>query len=400
MNDLTYINYTTLYGGFQELMSKNAPYCAKKRKGKIQDMTCGIICEYNPMHRGHEYMIGELRRAGVGTVVCLMSGSFVQRGDTAVTDKYDRAAAAVRSGADLVLELPFPWSCASAAYFAAAGVHILSALGIGNIAFGSESAELSRLRAAADAADADEGYAPDASQGSAAAYFARIEGALGTATEFIVIKRAGAGFHDTDASAALPSATAMRAAILRGELPEGLTEASAEILRAAIAAGRAPATLGALGTAALWRFRSGGAELGRYAECGGGVSGRLVRAAAESGNLADMLTAAATKKYTSARLRRAVIFALAGVMKADLDALPSYTTVLASNARGRSFLAAARKKAGITVLTRPSAALRVEGDAARRQTELLLASEGLYSLALPVPCPAGSFLRQTPLCID
>ena len=375
------------------------------------------------MHRGHEYMIGELRRAGVGTVVCLMSGSFVQRGDTAVTDKYDRAAAAVRSGADLVLELPFPWSCASAAYFAAVGVHILSALGIGNIAFGSESAELSRLRAAADAADADEGYAPDASQGSAAAYFARIEGALGdgerlppndilgveyiraarrlgTATEFIVIKRTGAGFHDTDASAALPSATAMRAAILRGELPEGLTEASAEILRAAIAAGRAPATLGALGTAALWRFRSGGAELGRYAECGGGVSGRLVRAAAESGNLADMLTAAATKKYTSARLRRAVIFALAGVMKADLDALPSYTTVLASNARGRSFLAAARKKAGITVLTRPSAALRVEGDAARRQTELFLASEGLYSLALPVPCPAGSFLRQTPLCID
>lgn len=375
------------------------------------------------MHRGHKYMIGELRRAGVGTVVCLMSGSFVQRGDTAVTDKYDRAAAAVRSGADLVLELPFPWSCASAAYFAAAGVHILSALGIGNIAFGSESAELSRLRAAADAADADEGYAPDASQGSAAAYFARIECALGdgerlppndilgveyiraarrlgTATEFIVIKRAGAGFHDTDASAALPSATAMRAAILRGELPEGLTEASAEILRAAIAAGRAPATLGALGTAALWRFRSGGAELGRYAECGGGVSGRLVRSAAESGNLADMLTAAATKKYTSARLRRAVIFALAGVMKADLDALPSYTTVLASDARGRSFLAAARKKAGIAVLTRPSAALRVEGDAARRQTELLLASEGLYSLALPVPCPAGSFLRQTPLCID
>lgn len=385
-------------------------------------MTCGIICEYNPMHRGHEYMIGELRRAGVGTVVCLMSGSFVQRGDTAVTDKYDRAAAAVRSGADLVLELPFPWSCASAAYFAAAGVHILSALGIGNIAFGSESAELSRLRAAAEAADSDEKCASDASQGSAAAHFARIEDALGcgrlppndilgveyiraarrlgTATEFIVIKRAGAGFHDTDASAALPSATAMRAAILRGELPEGLTEASAESLRAAIAAGRAPATLGALGTAALWRFRSGGAELGRYAECGGGVSGRLARAAAESGNLADMLTAAATKKYTSARLRRAVIFALAGVMKADLDALPSYTTVLASNARGRSFLAAARKKAGITVLTRPSAALRVEGDAARRQTELLLASEGLYSLALPVPCPAGSFLRQTPLCID
>ena len=63
-------------------------------------------------------------------------------------------------------------------------------------------------------------------------------------------------------------------------------------------------------------------------------------------------------------------------------------------------VAAARKKAGITVLTRPSAALRIAGAAARRQTELLLASEGLYSLALPVPRPAGSFMRQTPLCID
>ena len=76
--------------------------------------TTGIICEYNPMHRGHEKMIKLLRGGGTGTVVCLMSGNFVQRGEPAVTDKYTRAKSAVLSGADLVLELPMPFSAGSA----------------------------------------------------------------------------------------------------------------------------------------------------------------------------------------------------------------------------------------------------------------------------------------------
>ena len=69
----------------------------------------GIICEYNPFHRGHKWQIDELRRlAGEEecAVVCAMSGDFVQRGDFALVRRHARAEAAVRSGADLVLELP------------------------------------------------------------------------------------------------------------------------------------------------------------------------------------------------------------------------------------------------------------------------------------------------------
>ncbi len=110
----------------------------------------GIICEYNPMHRGHEEMIKKLREREECTVVCLMSGNFVQRGEPAILDKYDRAAAAVRSGADLVLELPFPWSAGSARYFAEAGVFILNAVGVKSIAFGSESADAALLSGAAE----------------------------------------------------------------------------------------------------------------------------------------------------------------------------------------------------------------------------------------------------------
>ena len=81
----------------------------------------GIICEYNPFHRGHKWQIDELRRlAGEEecAVVCAMSGDFVQRGDFAIERAHARAEAAVRGGADLVLELPLPWAISSAEGFA------------------------------------------------------------------------------------------------------------------------------------------------------------------------------------------------------------------------------------------------------------------------------------------
>lgn len=93
--------------------------------------TAGIISEYNPFHRGHAWQLGELRRRlGADTaVVCAMSGNFVQRGDFAILRAHARAEAAVRGGADLVLELPLPWAIASAEGFAAGGVGVLAATG-------------------------------------------------------------------------------------------------------------------------------------------------------------------------------------------------------------------------------------------------------------------------------
>ena len=76
-------------------------------------MNIGIICEYNPPHKGHAYQIAHLKeRYPDSTVICVMSGNFVQRGTPAIADKYTRAAAALAIGADAVFELPFPYSCA------------------------------------------------------------------------------------------------------------------------------------------------------------------------------------------------------------------------------------------------------------------------------------------------
>ena len=115
----------------------------------------GIICEYNPFHRGHKWQIDELRRlAGEEecAVVCAMSGDFVQRGDFAIERAHARAEAAVRGGADLVLELPLPWAISSAEGFARGGVSILAATGVvDTLVFGSECGNAAKLQRAAKA---------------------------------------------------------------------------------------------------------------------------------------------------------------------------------------------------------------------------------------------------------
>ena len=82
----------------------------------------GVICEYDPFHLGHRWMLEQLHRQG--PVVCAMSGCFTQRGEFAAVNKFARAEMAVRNGADLVLELPTPWAVSGAERFARGGVEL------------------------------------------------------------------------------------------------------------------------------------------------------------------------------------------------------------------------------------------------------------------------------------
>lgn len=104
-----------------------------------------VICEYNPFHPGHAYHISEVKKNS-DAVIAVMSGSFTQRGIPAVISKYERAREAIAGGADLVLELPFPYCAASAEYFARAGVDIAERAGVVlELSFGSESGDAEAL---------------------------------------------------------------------------------------------------------------------------------------------------------------------------------------------------------------------------------------------------------------
>ena len=105
----------------------------------------GVICEYDPFHLGHRWMLEQLHRQG--PVVCAMSGCFTQRGEFAAVNKFARAEMAVRNGADLVLELPTPWAVSGAERFARGGVELLKKTGlVTHLAFGSECGDLEALQ--------------------------------------------------------------------------------------------------------------------------------------------------------------------------------------------------------------------------------------------------------------
>lgn len=398
----------------------------------------GVICELNPFHNGHAYLLSRMRESvgDDGCVVCLMSGRFVQRGTAAMADPYLRADMALAGGADLVIELPFPWSAGSAEHFSAAGVRILSRLGVESIAFGSESGDTARLQAAAHAVDdprfaaiyaaacrrgvgttvayaealrtvagvkiGDDGF-PSSNDLLGIGYLralAGVERAHGYAPQALIVPRVGSRYRDTVLTAgAYPSATALRAVIaeaacdpvaLRAILEDTMPDEAFERLIEAIAREDAPTDETRLMTFYHTYYRLQKADiLSQFAECGGGLAAHMVRVAQETATAEEFFTALRTKQYTDARLRRALLFGVVGVIAEDLRVEPSYTTLLAANARGCAFLKSLRE-CGL-VVTKPADA--PDG----RQKDFGGLADALFTLCFPTPRVAGDMRRRSPI---
>ena len=210
----------------------------------------GLITEYNPFHAGHLYHMQQARElTGADYCVVLMSGSFVQRGEPAIFDKYLRTKTALLAGADLVLEIPAAFSTASAHEFAAYGVALLSAIGVDAAVFGSECGQIEILKQAAYALNHEsaefqerlrKGLKAGLTYPQARAKALEMEDTwasvlsspnnilgieylraaedLHSPMEFYTISRKGSGYHeDTLADANFPSASAIRG-IIRNSL--------------------------------------------------------------------------------------------------------------------------------------------------------------------------------------
>ncbi|MBO5700940.1 MAG: nucleotidyltransferase family protein [Clostridia bacterium] len=374
----------------------------------------GIICEYNPLHGGHKYMIETLRAMGAERIICLMSGNCVQRGDFAVIPKNRRALSAIEAGADAVFELPFPYSAGGAEFFATAGVDILNRLGVDTIAFGSETGNVEKLRKVAERSEL---FVPSANKsiGTAEDYFSALGKdydpndilgieylkagkKLAPDLEFMTVKREGAGYHGEAEKGAYPSATEIRRAIADGELGKysdiQLPPESRRAIEAAAAEGET-AYLKNIESAILsfWRLCDVDA-VSECAECGGGVAQRIMSAARASGDLEHMISVMATKRYTDSRLRRAVIFGMTGVKKWDLKERAAYVNLLAANEKGLAFVSDVKD---IAVVSKPSKI--PDSVRAIRQFTLGQHLESLYTLAMTSPRESGTFLRQSPTIV-
>lgn len=343
--------------------------------------TVGIICECNPMHGGHEYLIRRAKEGREVRVLCVMSGCFVQRGEAAIADPYLRAEALVRAGADAVVELPFPYAASGAEFFAQAGVEILSRLGADEIWFGSECGDITLLRRAAEVCESAEFqslYAQSTADnsGTAEAYFDILQRLCGEGTPLlsndilgiaylraiqkmnsrlrpVTVRRVGSAYGEQTVSKnGFPSATALRNAWREGGI-EAILPKLPDACRDVYARAEHPIDLANAERLILGHFRLVLPKtLEQIAELSGGLSNRLQRAACEAQSFDEMLDLAATKKYPTARLRRGIVFALMGITPEALRTSPAYVRLLAANREGCRLLAEIRKTSDLAVVTR------------------------------------------------
>lgn len=338
----------------------------------------GIVCEYNPFHLGHEKQLRMAReRLGGSTpVVCLMSGNFVQRGAPALFDKTVRARAAVECGASLVLELPVTCALSSAEGFARGAVEIFDRLGaVDTLCFGSETGDAAALVRAAEAMTAPvftqalrlaltDGLSYPAARQRALEETLG-DGALLTspndilAAEYckalferrsrirpLAVRREG-GYHDETPDAENPSATAVRASLLRGEGWRQLVPEAA----AAVYDGAARYTLASGERAVLARLR--GMPEAEWAQLPFGSEGlwsKLRRAVQTEHSVEDILCTAKSKRYPRTRLQRMLMCGYLGITQADLARPRTYVRVLAFDERGRALLRRMRQSAAICVI--------------------------------------------------
>lgn len=395
--------------------------------------TIAVICEYNPLHFGHLYHINQIREHyGECAVIALLSGDFVQRGEPAVLTKTARARAAVSAGCDLVFELPAPYCFASAEHYARAGVKLAASLGADVLSFGSESGELAKLQAAAKrlaspafSTKLNELAKKEPALGivSARAAAAR-ESGLETfsglitapnnilALEYIkavnklgmkqlpelhTVRRIGAGYNSLSENDGFVSASFIRSKIFAGEeFKNYLPDFTYNICMESLNDGIFPTSLKRLELPILCFFRLADAKkLSEFAESGGGLSYRLCRAAREADSLEAFFEAAATKKYTNARLRRAVLSCMLGIYESDLRAPPAFTRLLAASANGRSLLNSIRPASDIEILT-SAADFKKLPQAYERARALYRTSEALYTLAFQTPRPASDLIKARP----
>ena len=332
----------------------------------------GIICEYNPLHLGHQKQIDRIRREfGENTaIICAMSGNFVQRGSPAIMDKSARARAAVACGADLVLELPVTTALSSAEGFAAGGVRILSPL-CDMLCFGAETANRDILMTAARAllsdafppllrSELDTGKSFPAAREAAlkrmgvetdllsqpnnilAVEYCKAILAQGSAMDPFPIHRQGS-YHALSVDADNPSATAVRNLMLIAHNWKNCVPQAARL----VLEGESLHSTVAGEKAILARLRTmTDTEFEALPYGSEGLWRKLMHAARRENTLEEIISATKSKRYTRSRLDRMVMCAFLGITADDLALDVPYTRVLAFTTRGRTILKEA-KKSGI-----------------------------------------------------
>lgn len=303
-----------------------------------------IICEYNPLHNGHiEHIRYTKETTKCDALVCVMSGNFVQRGEPSILDKYTRTEAALRYGADMVVELPTVFAVAGADIFADGAVRVISQIkNINWLSFGSESGNIEELinaanilstetpefkKAIKDCLDSGLSYPKAfcvAAQKKYGDDLGRITSSPNNilAIEYlkalirhnspiqpVTLKRIGSGYNDTDLKGEFDSASAIRLAVLNSSwkeissLPKDLVELYSENYY------DFEKTLNAFSDICIYNLMNSETKgLKIYYDYKEGIEHRIKDKIKNNHTLDSLAASVKTKRYTLARLRRMLLY--------------------------------------------------------------------------------------------
>ncbi len=326
---------------------------------------CGITAEYNPFHSGHAWQIQEARRlSNCDVIIAVMSGNFVQRGEPAIIDKWQRAETACRNGIDLVLELPYFYAVQSATRFAHGAVNILKLAGCDCISFGSECANLENLQEIAETPINPDHLHQSMDTGMsfprayslltsemrpndilAVAYLKEI---IGTDIKPIIVPRT-TSYLDTEIHGTNASAMAIRTALKNGESVKDVT-VMADMLEQSFHPWME----------LYWPYLrtqlliTSPGRLSEYFLFSEGIENHLIEQAKKSDTWQEFLSGCTNWRYTTSRIRRTALSAMNQLTKKEAERLPQIDClrVLASNDTGRQYLHDMRKNESVRFASR------------------------------------------------
>lgn len=342
----------------------------------------GIIAEYNPFHNGHLYHLqNSIKATGSDYTVAVISGNFTQRGSTSLIDKWSKAEIALKSGIDLVIELPLIYSISSAENFAEGAIKILNSLGVVDyLSFGAETSDISLLNNIADifykepkefknllSIELNKGLSyPKARENALLMYLKDVQtfsNILSSPNNIlgieylkalkkvhsnilpITIKRFGSGYNDKSFSNSIASATAIRDIVKNKEfdiLKNLVPESSFDIIFENEKNGHIVADLSIFEKEIIYLLRKMSTdEIANLPDVSEGLEFAIKTAANSCNSIVEFLNIIKSKRYTNTRLQRILLYTLLGITKKDMTTskkINPYIRILGFTKKGQYLL--------------------------------------------------------------
>ncbi len=358
----------------------------------------GIIAEYNPFHNGHLYHLTESKKAvNAGYTVAIMSGNFVQRGDTSLTNKWIKTKMALQNGVDLVIELPTIYSVSSAENFASGSIKILNSLKIVDyLSFGTELCDVNLLNEFAEVLHTEpkeyvsilnhelgKGFSfPKARENALLMYLndiRRYANILSSPNNILAIeylkalkqensniipfsiKRNKVDYNSTEIVDGFASATAIRKIALTNDvwsLRKAMPMPSFDLMYDQLRAGKTVPNLSRFEHEIIYNLRKMTLEeIADLPDVSEGLENLIKNAANSCNTISELVSIIKSKRYTETRIRRILVYCLLNITKKDMlnskKANP-YVRVLGFNVRGKELISAiAHSNPKLDIITSP-----------------------------------------------